>query len=70
MKTSADRHRRRRRDISHGNARQSRAHNYIDVVQRGDLYYTWNALEQMRKVLKADTRPSDELRLEELGRRR
>ena len=29
-----------------------------------------HALEQMRKVLKADTRPSDELRLEELGRRR
>ncbi len=28
------------------------------------------ALEQMRKVLKADIRPSDELRLEELGRRR
>jgi nicotinamidase-related amidase len=28
------------------------------------------ALEQMRKVLKADTAPSDELRLEELGRRR
>jgi nicotinamidase-related amidase len=28
------------------------------------------ALEQMRKVLKADTSPSDELRLEELGRRR
>src|SRR6185437_11412781 len=29
-----------------------------------------HALEQMRKVLKADIRPSDELRLEELGRRR
>jgi nicotinamidase-related amidase len=28
-----------------------------------------HALEQMRKVLKADIRPSDELRLEELGRR-
>jgi nicotinamidase-related amidase len=28
------------------------------------------ALEQMRKVLKADTSPSDELRLEGLGRRR
>ena len=28
------------------------------------------ALEQMRKVLKADTSPSDELGLEELGRRR
>jgi nicotinamidase-related amidase len=27
------------------------------------------ALEQMRKVLKADTSPSDEIRLEELGRR-
>jgi len=29
-----------------------------------------HALEQMRKFLKADIRPSDELRLEELGRRR
>ena len=28
-----------------------------------------NALEQMAKVLKADTRPSEELDFEELGRR-
>ena len=29
-----------------------------------------HALEQMRKFLQADIRPSEELRLEELGRRR